>query len=260
MESILNTLAADQVAHAIASAGQDAEGDTSAVLTVRRLTRDGVKDIPYPFSSYNVKCTGLVACYPIIIETEGMGCIDALCTHVRHRWNRNANIVEGVVQLILLLGQLVAFWRAPPLHALRAETGVAGQIGHVPAVVQGEFAARHPAMAFYQMITPLLDHLKGLYNYLDLKEGEGVHLNATSLQLLAIKGADLSCTEQQRRLSQQLVAAANRGNGVRGGGGRGGHAPTQPFHPIQGGYNHGGFHQQQRGGGGRGGGRGWRGY
>ena len=173
-----------------------------------------------------------------MIENEGMGSIEAQCTHVRQRWDKNANIVEGVVQLIQLKGQLVAFWQAPALHAVRAAVGTSGEaVGYAAPVVQGDFAARHSALAFYQMLTPLLDHLKNLFNCLDLKEGEGVFMNATSLQLLAIKGADMSCAEQQRRLAQQLVLAGQHAH--RGGGGfrgnRGGQ--HQAFHPAP-------YHQQ----------------
>ena len=256
-------------AQALMAAGQDDADDTSATLTRRRLTRAGVKNHPSPISSYNAKCTGLPDTYAMIIEQEGMPAVEALSAHIRHRWDRNQNIVEGVLTLVQLMGQLVAFWRAAPLHSVSVAVGTAGQAGYVAPVVQGQYAARHSPLAFYQMLAPLVDHLKGLFNYLDLKEGEGVHMNATSLQLLAVKGADMSVTEQQRRISQQLATAAqhsNRSNGggafhrgggggfQRGGGGgfqRGGrgnfHVPQQ-FQPA-------GFQQRGRGGG-RGGGRG----
>ena len=265
---ILQGIQVNLDAQALMAAGQDAADDTSAQLTMRRLTRAGVKDHPSPITSYNPKCTGLPDAYALIIEQEGMPAVEALSAHIRHRWDRNQNIVEGVLTLVQLMGQLVAFWRAAPLHAVSVAVGTAGQAGYQAAVVQGQYAARHSPLAFYQMLAPLVDHLKGLFNYLDLKEGEGVHMNATTLQLLAVKGADMSVTEQQRRISQQLVTAAQHSNRSHGGGGafqrgggggfqrgggggfqrggRGNYQIQQQFQPA-------GFQQRGRGGG-RGGG------
>ena len=179
----------------------------------------GDRTSPLSSSSYNPKCTGLPDTYALIIEQEGMPAVEALSGHIRHRWDRNQNIVEGVLTLVQLMGQLVAFWRAAPLHSVSVAVGTAGQAGYVAPVVQGQYAARHSPLAFYQVLAPLVDHLKGLFNYLDLKEREGVHMNATSLQLLAVKGADMSVTEQQRRISQQLATAAQHSNRSNGGGG-----------------------------------------
>ena len=231
--------------------------DISPMRPLITTRESGDRTSPLSSSSYNPKCTGLP-----------MPAVEALSGHIRHRWDRNQNIVEGVLTLVQLMGQLVAFWRAAPLHAVSVAVGTAGQAGYQAAVVQGQYAARHSPLAFYQMLAPLVDHLKGLFNYLDLKEGEGVHMNATTLQLLAVKGADMSVTEQQRRISQQLATAAQHSNRSHGGGGafqrgggggfqrgggggfqrggRGNYQIQQQFQPA-------GFQQRGRGGG-RGGG------
>ena len=113
---ILQGIQVNLDAQALMAAGQDAADDTSAQLTMRRLTPVGVKDHPSPIASHNSKCTGLPDCYALIIEQEGMLAVEALSAHLRHRWDRNQNIVEGLLTLVQLMGQLIAFWRAAPLH------------------------------------------------------------------------------------------------------------------------------------------------
>ena len=95
---------------------------------------------------------------------------------------------------------------------------------------------------------PLLLVMSDQLNYLELKEHENQHLSPFQVQLLVVKGADLTLTDAQCRIAQQHVAASRNANRL--GGGRGG---------GYGGRGYGGFDGRGRGGrggDGRGGGRG----
>jgi len=216
--------------------------------------QQGVKVLPVPMHTSNPKTHKIVALYLCLLQEEGFQGVTNITNGMLHSYSRNPSLVMQFNQLLMGLWGVLSLQLRPALHLTRVAAptvGVAGQAGFVPAVEavnQGDFAAVHTALNIHTSMEPLLLVMSDQLNYLELKEHENQHLSPFQVQLLVVKGADLTLTDAQRRIAQQHVAASRNANRL--GGGRGG---------GYGGRGYGGFDGRGRGGrggDGRGGGRG----
>jgi len=262
----LMQIAADQLVQAqvqqLQQAGADLPTDTLQTICLRRSLQQGVKTSPVPLHTSNPKTHKIVALYPYLVEHEGFQAVTNICNGILHAYSRNPSLVAQYNQLVMVVYSVVSMSLTPAPHRVVVAVpavGIAGAAGHVPAVPavnQGDFAAVHPSLSIYTALEPLLMVLADQLNYLELKEHESQHLSPFQLQLLVVKGADLSLTDAQRRIAQQHVAASrqhNRGGGIYGGGRGGGNGRGQD----RGGRGQGSRGRGQDGRGGRGaGGRG----